>query len=129
MVILQTYLQRFFKTDCETAKVTLGLDGKKVILFFGYIRPSKGIEYVIDALPRVIETIPNIIFLVVGKAQDNYFDYLYLLKNKINILNISSYVQFQDYVSEELLPFIFAASDAVVFPYVSTAGADMPDTH
>jgi glycosyltransferase involved in cell wall biosynthesis len=104
------------------AKVSMGLDKKKIILFFGYIRPTKGIEYVLQSFRKVVETVPNAIFSIVGKAQANYVSYFDYLKQLVNDLNLNSYVRFENHVPEESLPTIFAASDAVVFPYTSTIG-------
>jgi glycosyltransferase involved in cell wall biosynthesis len=115
-------VREILKEDSTTAKSKLSLSGKKVVLFFGYIRPQKGVEYVLYALPKVIENVPKTIFSIVGKAQDNYVTYFKYLKQVVNELNLTEYVRFEDHVPEENLPVTFAASDAVVFPYVSTMG-------
>jgi glycosyltransferase involved in cell wall biosynthesis len=116
-----TKVQRFLDEDGKEAKELLGLYGKKVILFYGFIRPSKGIEYVFYALKRVKEIIPNLILIVDSKVQPAYVGYFNYLKKLINDLELSNCVKFDD-VSKELLPTIFAASDVVVFPYTSSIG-------
>lgn len=104
------------------AKRRLRLYGKTVALFFGYIRPDKGIEYVLYSLPDVIRIFPNVIFSVVGKAQPNYHAYFDFIQRLVDKLELSQYVRFENYVPEELLPVFFTAADVVIFPYTSTIG-------
>ena len=116
-----TNVQRLSGKDSEEAKTLMGLNGKKVILFYGFIRPTKGIEYVLYALQKVKDIIPNVLFIVDGKAQPNYTSYFNYLEQLVNDLELSSYVRFEN-IPKELSPTTFAASDVVVFPYISTIG-------
>lgn len=52
----------------DEAKERIGLSGKKIISTFGLISPGKGIEYVLEALPSVVEKNPDAIYLVIGKT-------------------------------------------------------------
>jgi glycosyltransferase involved in cell wall biosynthesis len=45
--------------ETDHAKAKLGFVGKKVILTFGLLSPSKGIETMIDAMPGIIKSCPN----------------------------------------------------------------------
>jgi glycosyltransferase involved in cell wall biosynthesis len=112
----------FVEKDSENAKVRLGLGNRKVVLFFGYIRPPKGIEYVLFGLRDVIKAVPNVMFSIIGKAQPNYGSYFDHIQQLVNELELSKYVRFENHVPEESLPLFFAASDAVIFPYTSTIG-------
>ncbi|MGZ4951673.1 MAG: glycosyltransferase family 4 protein [Halobacteriota archaeon] len=55
--------------DTAYAKRHLGLSGKFVIASYGLINPDKGIEYVIEALPSIIEANPlnEIVYMIVGE--------------------------------------------------------------
>ncbi len=57
----------FVKT--EWAKRYLGLSGKFVIGSYGLINPDMGIEYVLEALPSVIERHPDkqVVYMIVGE--------------------------------------------------------------
>ena len=48
------------------ARHQLGVEGKPVILTFGLLSPDKGIEYVIDALPAILERHPDTVYIVLG---------------------------------------------------------------
>jgi glycosyltransferase involved in cell wall biosynthesis len=115
-------VKRFVEADNGSAKTFLGLYGKKIILFYGYIRPTKGIEYAIYALLKVKETIPNVLLYINGKAQPQYEPYFTHLKKIVNDLGLSQYVRFDNNLPKEFYPVVFAASDVAVFPYVSTVG-------
>src|SRR6187399_1661323 len=49
----------------RVSKAQLGVEGKRVILTFGLLSPDKGIEYVIEALPKIVERHPNTVYMVV----------------------------------------------------------------
>jgi glycosyltransferase involved in cell wall biosynthesis len=50
----------------ESAKSALGLSGKLVLLTFGFLSPSKGVEYIIESLPPVVKKFPDVRFIVAG---------------------------------------------------------------
>src|SRR5207302_4873957 len=53
------------------AKAKLGFSGKMIILTFGLLSPSKGIETVIDAMPGIIKSCPNAVYVVLGATHPN----------------------------------------------------------
>jgi len=52
--------------DPNYYKDQFGVAGKKVILTFGLLSPNKGIEGVIQALPKIIERHPDVVYVIVG---------------------------------------------------------------
>ena len=50
----------------ESAKPRFGLTGRPILLSFGLLGPNKRIEHVLDALARVVDSVPDVCYVVVG---------------------------------------------------------------
>jgi len=102
----------------EAARAALKIDGN-VLLFFGLVRPYKGLIDLIDALPRV-QAEMDMTLLVVGEIWGNGAEY----RSRVNKLNLTGQVQFVDrYVSNDEAAIYFAAADLAVLPYREATGS------
>src|SRR5205809_499496 len=61
--------------DSNFYKDLFQVEGKTVLLTFGLLSPNKGIEYVIDALPTILERHPNVDYLVLGATHPHLLAY------------------------------------------------------
>jgi glycosyltransferase involved in cell wall biosynthesis len=52
----------------EFLKKKYGLKGRKVLTTFGLLSSGKSIETTLNALPAIVKTDPNVVFLVIGKT-------------------------------------------------------------
>jgi len=94
--------------------VTLPED-RPVILFCGFVRPYKGLDILLDALPHVLEEQP-VHLLVAGEFWNGEEQY----RAQIGRLNLEEYVTIVDrYLSNEELSACISAADVVVLPYRS----------
>ncbi|MDO8683383.1 MAG: glycosyltransferase, partial [Armatimonadota bacterium] len=100
--------------DQEECRREIGIDGN-VILFFGLIRRYKGLEYLIEAMPLILEKI-DAKLLIVGEFYEDKTPYI----DRIRSLGIENRVIVIDrYVPNEEVGRYFTAADVVALPYVS----------
>ena len=52
----------------ESLKKKYGIKGRKVLTTFGLLSSGKGIETTLKALPAIIKTNPDVLFLIIGKT-------------------------------------------------------------
>ena len=57
--------------ESEQAKAKLGFSNRTVILTFGLLSPSKGIEFIIDAMPSILKSRPDAVYVVLGATHPN----------------------------------------------------------
>ncbi len=106
-------------------KRKLGLMGKVVMSSINLLSKSKGIEYVIAAMPEILKVIPEAIYLVVGethpvvKAREGE-KYRLKLKQMVKELNLGRHVRFvNQYISLSRLVGYIAATDLYMTPYLN----------
>jgi glycosyltransferase involved in cell wall biosynthesis len=108
----------FFKSGSmgmDEARDRIGEGEGRLLLFFGYIRPYKGLSHLIEAM-GVLRDRMEVRLLVVGEFYEERGPYLELVER----LGLSERVRFVDrYVGNEEVQAFFAASDLVVLPYIS----------
>ena len=113
--------------DAEKSKKEFKLESKKVILTFGFIGRSKGIETVIKALPKVIEKHPNVMYIVLGKTHPNVLrhsgeEYRIFLMRLVKSLQLEKHVVFlNEFVDEQDLFKYLYACDIYITPYLNEA--------
>ena len=99
------------------ARELLGIKPEeKILLFFGFVRKYKGLDYLIKAMPQVKEKISDCKLLVVGDFGDDKEEYIEL----INQLSVNDVIDIYDgYIPDKEVEKFFAACDVVVLPYIS----------
>jgi len=113
--------------ETSTYKGKFGISENKVLLTFGLLSPGKGIETVINALPEIVKTHPDVIYMIVGTTHphlkaEHGEDYRISLHLLAKMLGVEDHVVFHDHfvADEDLLEFVGAA-DIYVTPYLNEA--------
>lgn len=99
----------------------------RVLLTFGLISRNKGLETVIRALPKIVETHPDVIYVVLGNTHPGVIkssgeEYRDHLKSLATQLDVSKHLNFiNKFVSEEELVNYLAAAEIYLTPYLNEA--------
>ncbi len=113
----------------ETGKQKIGLAGKKVISTFGLITSTKGIEFVIEAMPEILKKHPDTIYQILGmphpilgrhhpvsSSAKNYYQNLEncvkQLKLEGNVLFVNRYLTINEIIK------YLQATDIYITPYL-----------
>ena len=111
----------------DAHKAGFGVAGRRVLLTFGLLSPSKGIDVVIRALPGLVERFPDLVYLIVGVTHPevkrrNGEEYRHSLKRLAESLNISDNVVFRNqFVDAAELCRYLQAADVYITPYLGEA--------
>ena len=108
-------------------KDVFGVQGKKVLLSFGLLSPSKGIEMMIDAMPKIVSRHPDTVYIVLGATHPSVKlergeDYRHSLQRRAEERGVADHVIFHNKFVElqELIEFLGAA-DVYITPYLNEA--------
>jgi glycosyltransferase involved in cell wall biosynthesis len=101
------------------AKRRLGIrDGEKTMLFFGAIRPSKGLEYLVEAFLQLAANHPDYRLIIAGERKKGYEQYLDSIMSTISLdANGSRVIEAIQYVPDADTELYFKAADVAVLPY------------
>ena len=105
----------------ETAKRELGLDGRRIVMLFGFLSAKKGHQLAIEALGRL----PDDVVLLFGGAQhpDDHSEYVPNLRAQLASEGLTDRVTITGYLPETQIPVLMAASDVAVAPFVQSSGS------
>jgi glycosyltransferase involved in cell wall biosynthesis len=114
-------------SDPGIAKLKLGFAAKKVILTFGLLSPNKGIETLLDAMPGIIRSCPDAVYVVLGATHPNLIRdhgeaYRDGLAERARLLDVEKHVVFVNrFVDQPTLLNYISMCDVYVTPYLNEA--------
>ena len=87
------------------------MDNEKIILFMGRLVNEKGVQHLIDAMPKVLEYYHDAKLVIAGKG-----GMLDELKRKVSYLGIENKVCFAGYLNSRQVAKMYKCADIAVFP-------------
>lgn len=117
----------FAFVEPDKAKAKFGFTGRTVLLTFGLLSPNKGIEVMIDAMPSILQSRPDTVYVVLGATHPNLVRdqgeaYRESLLNRVRDLGIEDHVVFLDqFVDQATLLEFISMCDVYVSPYLTEA--------
>jgi len=115
-----------FLEDKSLIKERLKLDDRKIMLTFGLLNKGKGLEYVIEAMPRIIQEYDDTLYIILGRTHPKTIHKLFgdqyrkKLQNHVKKLKLENHVRFYNqYVELKLLLEFLVAADVYIIPYIN----------
>ena len=109
----------------DRAKAKFGFSGRAVILTFGLLSPNKGIEVMIDAMPSILKSRADAVYVVLGATHPNLVRtqgeaYRESLVARARELGVEDHVVFLDqFVDQATLLDFISMCDVYVTPYLN----------
>jgi phosphatidylinositol alpha-1,6-mannosyltransferase len=97
--------------DAIQKRIALGLENKKIIISVGRLVHRKGQDKLIEAMPQILQKVPNAHLLLVGEGP-----YRSHLEKLVNKLSINHNVTFAGRVLYDNLPSYLSAADLFAMP-------------
>src|SRR5580692_2167356 len=113
--------------ETHHAKAKFDLAGKMIILTFGLLSPNKGVEITLDAMPEIIKSSPNALYVVLGATHPNLMRqqgeaYRESLMARVRSLGIENHVVFfNQFVDQATLLDFISMCDVYTTPYLNEA--------
>ncbi len=125
IVVVPHGIPDFAYTDPDDAKAQFGIAGRQVIMTFGLLSHDKGIEWMIEAMPAIVDASPDILYVILGATHPNLVAkegeaLRERLQQRAIELGVASHIQWIDAFVElkELVEYL-KATDVYVTPYLN----------
>ena len=105
-------------------KKQFGVEGRQIVSTFGLVDPRKGLEYVILAMPRIVERDPKVLYLIVGQTHPELQKkegetYRNSLVDTARQAGVADHVKFvNEYLTQRQIVDYLLATDVYVTPYL-----------
>jgi glycosyltransferase involved in cell wall biosynthesis len=113
--------------ETHHAKAKFDFSGKMIILTFGLLSPNKGIEIMLDAMPEIVKSCPNAVYIVLGATHPKLVReqgeiYRESLSARVHDLGIEDHVVFfNQFVDQATLLDFISMCDVYTTPYLNEA--------
>jgi glycosyltransferase involved in cell wall biosynthesis len=104
----------------DEAKGQLGIrPDEHAALFFGQIAPYKGLDYLLDALPRLVGSLPNFRLVIAGRVKQGFDEYWRSIERQLSLPGVAGRVILRNnHIPDDEVEVYFKAADVLILPYV-----------
>jgi glycosyltransferase involved in cell wall biosynthesis len=101
------------------ARQRLGCEPReRVLLFFGNIAPYKGVEYLVQAMPRLLASCPRYRLVIAGRVKPTFADYWATVEQALAAVPRREQLTLRtEYIPDEETEIYFKAADLLILPY------------
>jgi glycosyltransferase involved in cell wall biosynthesis len=92
---------------------------ERVVVFVGVLTEYQGIDFLLEAVPLVLQEVPQIKFLIMGYPNEQFY------RHKAQALGIERWIYFTGKISYEELPRYLSLADVAVSPKISATEANV----
>jgi glycosyltransferase involved in cell wall biosynthesis len=110
------------------ARESFGLGERDVVaLFFGQIAPYKGLEYLLEAVPRIAKLVPSFRLLVAGRIKEGSDDYGARIRAMLAAEEVRTRTHgVLEHIEDADVEKFFKAADVLVLPYIQIFQSGVP---
>ncbi len=109
------FFHDFPRKPPHIAKKIIGIKDKVIVLFFGGMRPYKGVEFLLETWKKVLASTDDAVLILAGSGNSNYIK---KIKKSISKLELDDeIIQKFQFIDNEELPIYHQAADILVYPY------------
>ncbi|WP_034629028.1 glycosyltransferase family 4 protein [Desulfotruncus alcoholivorax] len=101
----------FIQKNNNISRNNYAAQDEKIVFFVGRLVREKGVQVLLDAIPMILEQVPNTKFIIAGKGP-----YQGELQSQASRLGISNKIFFTGYIDEYTRNTLYSWSDVAVFP-------------
>jgi glycosyltransferase involved in cell wall biosynthesis len=111
-------------TGRHRLKTKLGMERRTIVSTFGLVDPRKGLEYVIGAMPSIVERHADALYLIVGQTHPELLKqqgeaYRNTLERAAEELGMTDHIAFvNEYLTQRDIVGYLLATDVYVTPYL-----------
>jgi glycogen(starch) synthase len=104
-------VESFTVTESKISRDNYATPHEKIVFYVGRLVREKGVQVLIDAIPKILHYHPNTKFIVAGKGPHEIN-----LKRQTKKMGIEQHIYFTGYINDNTRNNIYKFSDVAVFP-------------
>ncbi|KKR34630.1 MAG: Glycosyltransferase, group 1 family protein [Candidatus Magasanikbacteria bacterium GW2011_GWA2_40_10] len=130
------FLQKASEVELKKMKSQLALEGKKVIITVARMAEGKGYPHLIRLLPKILEKVPNLVWIIIGDGpkkdeiiksiQKNYLQNVTRFIGKMPYTDLPKYYQLADLLVLLTHPDESSSEEAWGTAFVEAAASGLP---